>query len=54
MVSLHDYSTGLLLPGERKCVEPMAALTTPARTAAKHQSLLHIVAIARLRPMRTC
>jgi SRSO17 transposase len=46
MVALHDYCTGLLLPGERKSVEPMAALTAPARTAAKHQSLLHFVAIA--------
>ena len=40
---LHDYCTGLLLPGERKSVEPMAALTAPARTAAQHQSLLHFV-----------
>jgi hypothetical protein len=46
MVPLHDYCTGLLLPGERKSVEPMAALTAPAATAAKHQSLLHFVAIA--------
>src|SRR4051794_33453904 len=46
MVPLHDYCTGLLLPGERKSVEPMAALTAPARTAAKNQSLLHFVAIA--------
>ena len=43
---LHDYCTGLLLPGERKSVEPMAALTAPARTAAQHQSLLHFVANA--------
>src|SRR5450755_1483322 len=43
---LHDYCTGLLLPGERKSVEPMAALTAPARTAPKHQSLLHFVAQA--------
>jgi SRSO17 transposase len=43
---LHDYCTGLLLPGERKSVEPMAALTAPARTAPKHQSLLHFVANA--------
>ena len=41
---LHDYCTGLELPGERKSVEPMAALTAPARTAAQHQSLLHFVA----------
>jgi hypothetical protein len=32
-VPLHDYCIGLLLPGERKSVEPMAALTAPARTA---------------------
>ncbi|MEA2731445.1 MAG: hypothetical protein QOF70_5920 [Acetobacteraceae bacterium] len=37
-VPLHDYCTGLLLPGERKSVEPMAALTAPTRTAPKHQS----------------
>jgi SRSO17 transposase len=43
VVPLHDYCTGLLLPGERKSVEPMAALTAPARTAPKHQSLLHFV-----------
>src|SRR5450756_549100 len=36
----------LLLPGDRKSVEPMAALTAPARTAPKHQSLLHFVAQA--------
>ncbi|HEY4043760.1 MAG TPA: IS701 family transposase, partial [Rhodopila sp.] len=36
MVPLHDDCTGLLLPRERKSVEPMAALTAPARTAAKH------------------
>ena len=40
---LRDYCTGLMLPGERKSVEPMAALTAPARTAAQHQSLLHFV-----------
>jgi len=36
---LRDYCTGLMLPGERKTVEPMAARTAPARTAAQHQSL---------------
>jgi SRSO17 transposase len=40
---LRDYCVGLLLPGERKSVEPMAVLTAPARTAAQHQSLLHFV-----------
>ena len=40
---LHDYCSGLLLPGERKSVEPMAALLAPSRVSAKHQSLLHFV-----------
>src|SRR6202171_1499983 len=43
---LRDYCTGLILPGERKSVEPMAAKTAPARTAAHHQSLLHFVGVA--------
>ena len=43
---LRDYCTGLVLPGERKSVEPMAALTDPGRTAAQHQSLLHFVGLA--------
>jgi len=34
---LRDYCTGLILPGERKSVEPMAAKTAPGRTAAQHQ-----------------
>lgn len=42
---LRDYCTGLMLPGERKSVEPMAARTAPARTAAQHQSLLHFVGV---------
>jgi SRSO17 transposase len=42
-VPLRDYCLGLLLPGERKSVEPMAAVTAPARVAAQHQSLLHFV-----------
>jgi SRSO17 transposase len=37
---LRDYCTGLVLPGERKSVKPMAARTAPGRTAAQHQSLL--------------
>src|SRR3982074_1844181 len=40
---LRDYCTGLIMPGERKRVEPMAAITAPGRTAAQHQSLLHFV-----------
>jgi SRSO17 transposase len=43
---LRDYCTGLMLPAERKSVEPMAARTAPARTAAQHQSLLHFVGVA--------
>lgn len=38
-----SYCTGLLLDGERKSVEPMAARLRPERTAAEHQSLLHFV-----------
>jgi SRSO17 transposase len=40
------YCTGLLLPGERKSVEPMAARLEPARVQATHQSLHHLVAKA--------
>jgi SRSO17 transposase len=40
---LRDYCIGLMMPCERKSVEPMAAVTAPARTAAQHQSLLHFV-----------
>jgi SRSO17 transposase len=40
---LKDYCIGLLMPGERKSVEPMAAIVAPARVSAKHQSLLHLV-----------
>ena len=43
---LRDYCVGLMLPGERKSVEPMAAKTAPARTAAQHQKLLHFVGVA--------
>jgi SRSO17 transposase len=38
-----SYCTGLLLPGGRKSVEPMAARLRPERTSAEHQSLLHFV-----------
>ena len=40
---LRDYCTGLILPGERKSVEPIAAITAPERVAAQHQSLLHFI-----------
>jgi SRSO17 transposase len=41
-----DYTTGLLLPLERKSVEPIAARVDPARVSAAHQSLHHFVAKA--------
>lgn len=43
---LKAYCTGLILPGERKSVEPMAARVEPARVQAAHQSLHHFVARA--------
>ncbi len=41
-----SYTAGLLLPGARKSVEPMAARVEPARVQAAHQSLHHFVAKA--------
>jgi hypothetical protein len=38
-----DYCVGLLSAEGRKRVEPLAAVTAPERTAAQHQSLLHLV-----------
>ncbi len=38
-----SYCTGLLMEGDRKSVEPMAARLRPDRTSAEHQSLLHFV-----------
>ena len=40
---LRDYCLGLMMPCERKSVEPLAAVTAPARAAAQHQSLLHFI-----------
>ncbi|WP_176593756.1 transposase [Sphingobium sp. EM0848] len=40
---LRDYCLGLIMPVERKNVEPLAAVTAPSRVSAKHQSLLHFV-----------
>lgn len=39
-----DYSRGLMLPIERKSVEPLAAHTDPWHVSSKHQSLHHFVA----------
>lgn len=44
--SLAEYCIGLLLPGERKSVEPMAVRVAPAAVAAKHHSLHHFGANA--------
>jgi SRSO17 transposase len=43
---LKNYCLGLLLPGERKSVEPMAARLAPDKVRRMHQSLHHIVADA--------
>jgi SRSO17 transposase len=40
---LTDYCTGLVMPLERKSVEPLAAVTSPGHACAQHQSLLHFV-----------
>ena len=39
--SLLDYCSGLMLPIERKSVEPLAAHADPLRVPAKHQALHH-------------
>ena len=41
-----DYCKGLLLPGERKSIEPMAARLNPQNVQATRQSLHHLVAKA--------
>src|SRR6266436_1440587 len=43
---LRDYCCGLLATEGRRSVEPMAAVTAPARVSAQHQKLLHFVANA--------
>jgi len=43
---LKSYCLGLLLPGERKSVEPMAARLAPDNVRRMHQSLHHVVADA--------
>ena len=46
VVPIENYTKGLLLPIERKSVEPMAARLAPGRVRQMHQSLHHIVAEA--------
>ena len=43
---LRAYLTGLMLPGERKSVEPMAAKIDPRRVSSLHQSMHHFVSSA--------
>ena len=43
---LRDYCCGLLLPGERKSIEPMAARIDPEHVRQKHQSMHHFIADA--------
>jgi SRSO17 transposase len=43
---LKDYCMGLLLPGERKSIEPMAARLNPSNVQPTRQSLHHLVAKA--------
>jgi SRSO17 transposase len=40
------YSRGLMLPIERKSVEPLAAHTDPLHVSSQHQSLHHLVAMS--------
>ena len=40
------YIKGLMLPGERKSVEPMAARVQPQQVRSAHQSMHHLVADA--------
>jgi SRSO17 transposase len=40
---LRDYCTGLLLPVERKSMEPIAAQVAPEKVKAKHQSLQQFI-----------
>ena len=59
-IPLRKYCMGLLLPGERKSVEPMAARLAPGNVRRLHQSLHHLVADApwsdeaMLRQVRSC
>ena len=43
---LRAYCMGLMLPGDRKSVEPMAARIEPGRVSAMHQAMHHFVANA--------
>ncbi len=44
VVPFQSYCAGLLLPGDRESVEPMAARVQPACSRTAHQSMQHFVA----------
>jgi SRSO17 transposase len=46
VAGLKGYCTGLMMPLERKSVEPMAAGLDPGHASARHQALHHFVAKA--------
>ncbi len=46
LIPFKSYCTGLLLPGDRKSVEPMAARISPLNVSRSHQTLHHFVASA--------
>src|SRR6266849_4568609 len=46
VLPVENYTKGLMLPIERKSVEPMAARLAPGNVRQMHQSLHHIVADA--------
>jgi SRSO17 transposase len=46
VIPIENYTKGLMLPIERKSVEPMAARLAPGNVRQMHQSLHHIVADA--------
>jgi SRSO17 transposase len=46
VVPMGNYTKGLLLPLERKSIEPMAARLAPGNVRQMHQSLHHVVADA--------
>jgi SRSO17 transposase len=45
-IPMENYTRGLMLPIERKSVEPMAARLAPGNVRQMHQSLHHVVADA--------
>jgi SRSO17 transposase len=46
VVPFRSHCAGLLLPGDRRSLEPMAARVQPGRVRAGHQSVHHFLAKA--------